>query len=267
MLSIVIPVYNGSRFVKETIRSVLAQSYDDIEIIVCDDGSSDNSRSIVESMAATDVRIKPIFRSENLGMCKNVNDSVRYCKGEFLLILGQDDILPPYHCKEMLKCFSSSDVVAVFCEHDLIDTNMNRFLCENQCLHRDLRPVDFISNNPVPSCGLIMRMSAFQQVDGFEESDEFPNYGEYDLWIKLLGIGEIKFCGMTRALYRRHDANISNSFQKLETRLTVEKYLNESRKKLFYIHGMRTCDYLYLSAMVFMKSLRRIIWMIEKRFL
>lgn len=265
MLSVVIPVFNGRKFIRETVKSVISQEYDNLEIIISDDASTDNSPMIIKELAEVDKRIKPIFHKKNLGICRNVNQAVINCTGEFLLILGQDDILPRHHVLEMLRCFCREEIVAVFCNHINIDENGKIVGTKDNFLHRDLRPSDFIKDNPISSCGLIMRMEKFKAVQGFREVDDFPNYGEYDLWIRLLKMGEFKYCGSTKGLYRRHESNITNTFKTMETRMKVEKYLNESRKELFRLHRMSFYEYVYLILIFGAKYMRYLIWDLESK--
>lgn len=100
MISIVIPLYNKGRIVKKTINSVLAQGYDNFELIVVNDGSTDNSVEVVKSI--NDPRIV-IIEQENGGPSKARNAGIKYAKGEWLVTLDADDELVEDALSKMIK--------------------------------------------------------------------------------------------------------------------------------------------------------------------
>ncbi len=94
MVSVIIPVYNREKYIEECLRSVLAQSYQDFEIILVDDGSTDNTGSICSKMAADDARIK-VFAGEHKGVSAARNIALDAATGEYVFFLDSDDIIHP----------------------------------------------------------------------------------------------------------------------------------------------------------------------------
>jgi glycosyltransferase involved in cell wall biosynthesis len=92
LVSVIMPVYNVERYVEEAIRSVQCQSYNNIEIVVIDDGSSDATFSIVKDLAKFDDRIRLYKNSENLGIVKTLNRALSLARGEFILRMDGDDV-------------------------------------------------------------------------------------------------------------------------------------------------------------------------------
>ena len=92
MISVVIPLYNKEPIIEKTLKSVLSQDYSDFEVVVVDDGSTDNSVAIVESIG--DPRIR-LIKQENGGPSKARNTGVKNAKGEWILFLDADDELLP----------------------------------------------------------------------------------------------------------------------------------------------------------------------------
>lgn len=227
-VSIIIPLYNGEKTIKKTIESCLKQTYQSIEIIITDDHSSDNSLNIVKKVATSDFRIKILEHKNSQGLCKNSNKAASNVKGEFLLFLGQDDLLETIHIEEMLKYFDSS-ISMVYCNCLLIDENDN-IIGKNDLDYREVYYRDFVRKNAIQSCGAIIRKSAFEKVGGYPEFDKYPNYGEWYLWVKLLSTGRIIQCTSVRSLYRRHNSNISNSFNQKKYIIGLNKYWNKCRK-------------------------------------
>lgn len=95
MISIVIPAYNYARYLGDAIRSVLQQNVADIEVLVFDDCSTDDTREVVESFSREDARIKYFLNERNLGATPNVNRAIKGASGEYVVLLGADDMLEP----------------------------------------------------------------------------------------------------------------------------------------------------------------------------
>jgi len=93
LISICIPVFNGEKYLRECLDSVLAQTYSDIEIIIVDDGSTDSSIDISEAYLKKDARIKIFRNATNLGLVQNWNHCIELAKGEWIKFLFQDDLM------------------------------------------------------------------------------------------------------------------------------------------------------------------------------
>ena len=94
LISIVTPMYNGEKYVEETIQSVLKQTYPNWEMVIVDDGSKDNGPSIVEKYAQTDNRIK-LLRQSNAGSSAARNNGLKHVQGRFVCFLDSDDFWEP----------------------------------------------------------------------------------------------------------------------------------------------------------------------------
>ena len=95
MVSVIIPVYNGERYIKKTIQSILKSDYQDLEIIAVDDGSTDHSAQILAQLEKKDKRIK-VYRKKNEGVVAARNYGVAVAKGDFFCFCDQDDLVEPY---------------------------------------------------------------------------------------------------------------------------------------------------------------------------
>lgn len=120
MVSIVMPCYNGEDFIKETIDSVLKQTYTNWELLVIDDGSKDDSPSIVNKYASDDSRIK-LIKQQNAGSAVARNNGIRYSKGQFLALLDSDDILKPVMSKPIITSKDMQSIDYVGCLTGLYD--------------------------------------------------------------------------------------------------------------------------------------------------
>ena len=103
-ISVAVPVYNGGRYLVETIESILNQTCRDFELIICDDGSTDNSLEIIQGFAAKDNRIIVITRG-NRGIVYTRNEILAHSKGNYIAVIDQDDVaLPERFAHQVIKC-------------------------------------------------------------------------------------------------------------------------------------------------------------------
>ena len=113
MLSIIVPVYNGEKYIGETIRYIQASEYTNLEIIVVNDGSTDNSRKIVKELQDKDIRII-IFDKENGGVVSARNYGAERAKGKYICFVDQDDIVKPFMYSKMIdKMIKDSSDIAI----------------------------------------------------------------------------------------------------------------------------------------------------------
>ena len=98
-ISIIVPVYNVQRYLDKCLKSVLSQTFQDIEVVAIDDGSTDRSGEILDSYAKRDIRLHVIHR-ENRGYGKTINQGIALAKGKYIAIVESDDWIEP----DMLAC-------------------------------------------------------------------------------------------------------------------------------------------------------------------
>lgn len=92
LVSVLVSVYNGENIIEDTLKSIMDQSYKNLQIIVVDDGSSDGSRQVIDKLARTDDRIQKLYLEENSNVCKASNMGYRFARGKYLALIGHDDI-------------------------------------------------------------------------------------------------------------------------------------------------------------------------------
>jgi glycosyltransferase involved in cell wall biosynthesis len=212
--SILIPVHNGQKYIEKTIQSCLHQSIKEkIEIIIIDDFSTDGSYDIIQNMASIHTNIVVVKNEKNSGIIKSVNLAASLAKGKYLMFLGHDDMLIESHIEIMVNEFDD-DVSFVHCNSYLIDGKdsiLSVAMDDTKQRKRTKRLGCYLAiTNVVHSTGAIIRKKCFDGAHGWDE--RYVNYGEWLLWIKLASIGRVKYCSKTKALYRKHDTNITNTF-------------------------------------------------------
>lgn len=126
-ISIITPMYNGEKYVKQTIESVIAQTYPDWEMIVVDDGSQDNGPKIVEEYSKRDERIK-LIRQKNAGSSAARNNALRHAQGRYIVLLDADDFWEPTLLEEQLKYIKEKDAKIVFASYRRVNADGKEIL-------------------------------------------------------------------------------------------------------------------------------------------
>lgn len=240
MISIVIPVYNGEKYLRETIESCLGQSYKNISIVIVNDASEDNSINIINDYS--NIRnVKIVQNKTNKGLIKTANIGAQASDSKYLLFLGQDDLLPVNYIQEALLCFNKNTAF-VYCNPVIIDQYGNaKGKIKKESEIRSGRELEYYmgKQNEIMSPGLIMDRRLFQAVGRFDE--KYKNYGEWKLWIKLMKRGEAVYVRNVNSYYRRHKTNISNVFTNntnFKSLKELHDYWLQSR-----IYAIRSFDY------------------------
>ena len=125
-VSVIMPVYNDEAFVGEALKSVLAQTESNFEIIVCDDASTDDSALIVGQLASTDRRVKTLRNHVNRGVCFTRDRAISVARGQWIALLDGDDCYHPQRLQKMLQFAEMQDADMVADGFLLIDENGKR---------------------------------------------------------------------------------------------------------------------------------------------
>ena len=229
-VSVIVPVYNGERYIRETLESVFAQTYQDYEIICMDDGSNDASLAILNEYRD---RIK-VVQQANTGQAGARNAGAKIGTGKYLAFLDQDDRWYPQKLERQVAILEANpEAVMVHCDMDWINetgdvTQRSLVSASHRSAHKGVTMPQLVGWDPCiyPSTMLIRRV-AFDRVGGFDP--ELRSYGEdIDLMLRLRPEGLFIFLEETGTQYRKHSTNFSGSgsdamfrcaekfFQKLE---------------------------------------------------
>ncbi len=202
LVSIVTPAYNQAEYLADTIESVLAQDYPNIEYIVLDDGSTDSTPEVLNRYNGR-VRWE---RHDNMGQARTLNKGWAMSKGEVIGYLSSDDILYPSAIRKLVEMLEGDDsIVCSFPDSDLID-HQSRVVKKNVC-----RPFDLGELIVRQEChigpGALFRRSAFDSVGGWKP--ELKLAPDREFWIRLAEHGRLVLCHDILAGYRMHPYSIS----------------------------------------------------------
>lgn len=184
-ISIVIPVYNGDNYLREAVDSALAQTYKNIEVLVVNDGSTDDGATERIALSYGD-RIR-YFRKENGGVASALNLGIREMRGEYFSWLSHDDVYYPDKIAfqvEWLQQHGGQRNVILYGDYDHIDSAS---LSTGQTRIRHLEPVEFIrhliTDHPVNGCTMLVPRACFDMVGVFNE--QLKTTQDYDLWFRM----------------------------------------------------------------------------------
>lgn len=218
-VSTIIPAFNAARFIHETIESALAQTHRDHEIIVVDDGSTDETVVIVRSYAP---RVRLLCR-HNGGPAAARNAGAKAATGEWLAFLDADDLWTPD--KLALQLAAAGDCELVYA--DRINFGASEHVAQrlSDCCalpEGDLFPA-FLAGNPVTFSSLMVRKSLFNRLGGFDESAELRGVEDWEFLIRCSAQGHhFALCPEPLVKYRWHENQISNNHEHLcKARLDV----------------------------------------------
>jgi len=219
LISIITPTYNHERFIKHCIESVLSQTYKNWEMIIVDDGSTDNTVSIIEEYK--DERIH-LIKQKHRGIWKlgkTYNRALRFSDGELIAILEGDDFWPQYKLEIQQKGFKNKDVVLTWGKAYLY--------YDGQILGVIPRRIDLskmnsgtyylqrlLLKNYLPAVTVMVKREALDSIGGFRQRLGAP-YIDYTTWLELSLIGEFRFVNKVLGYWRKHSKQTTN-VKKLE---------------------------------------------------
>lgn len=216
-VSIVIPVYNGSNFLAEAIESALAQTYKNIEIIVVDDGSTDEGATEEIAKSYGD-RIR-YYQKENGGVATALNFGITKMTGKYFSWLSHDDLYEKTKVEDQVNLIRSSDAknVIVACNaRELFQSGIKKeALIDKKAFEYFDIFLATSANVGINGCTLLIPKKALVESGGFDPS--LPVTQDYDLWFRLSSKLNYKFVLLEKNLviYRRHDKQDSVQKQKL----------------------------------------------------
>jgi glycosyltransferase involved in cell wall biosynthesis len=224
MVSVLIPCYNNEAFVAEAIESALGQTYPNIEVIVVDDGSTDNSLQVIKSY---DGRIKWLT-GPNRGACAARNTAFCLSQGEFIQFLDADDLLLPGKIEKQMPSLLSGTADVVLCKGTLFgDGRPERPIKKPTPDPTGIEPVEYVLKYPIGTERPLYRRSFVGKVQGYRES--LPRAQDWDFNVRVAAAGA-RFSLVDEILvrHRHHDSPTRITKQKLPFDYTIKVCLEIS---------------------------------------
>lgn len=258
LVSVLIPAYNAESWIAKTLASVLAQTYDHLEVLVVDDGSTDRTAELVETIAQTDPRVH-LIRQSNAGVAAARNHAARSATGLFLAPIDADDLWYPSHLADLVTCLSAAPesvglAYAWSLDIDAFDQPTGGFHAADiqGSVYATLLCHNFLGN---ASCTLIRR-SVFMQAGGYDEQFQAQQvYGceDWDLDLRIAAISEFRVVRQFSVGYRKLPHSMSYHYgrmaashglmlQKVRHKHTLPGLLYGLSRSSLYLYFAQQCS-------------------------
>ena len=225
LISVVMPVYNGERFLTEAIDSILNQTFRDFEFIIIDDGSTDNTPVILEQYSKKDKRIIWYREDKNEGIIVALNTGLNLARGKYIARMDADDISLPERLERQVRYLESNKEVGVLGSGaQIIDqygrtSSIIKFPETNSPI---LWSLSYFC--PIIHPTVMARREIYVEAGGYRSV--WPHAEDYDLWTRIAGRSTLHNLGEVLLQLRKHEANITQA----EFPLTLSNSLEISRK-------------------------------------
>ncbi len=209
-VSIITPLYNGERFIAQTIESVLAQTYTDWEMLIVNDGSTDNGHKIALSYAEKDERIK-VFSQPNAGSAAARNNGIKNAKGRYIALLDADDLWEPWFLKQQLKLMDEKHCQLVYGAHKRINAD------NEEVLQPFIPPKRVTYKDMLRTCSITCLTGLYDTIPygKIYLHEEFRSLrDDYIYWLEIL-----RKCGVAYG-----NQGVVGSYRMLNTSLTSNKW-------------------------------------------
>lgn len=258
LVSVIIPCYNASKYVEQAVRSIMEQTYKNIEILVADDCSTDKTLEILERLSLDDSRIVVVRNEENLKIVKTLNKLVELATGKYIARMDADDISLPTRIQEQVS---------------FLEKTPDYVMCGTNAFHIDEDDVE-IGHSSLPlsydeNRFYLAYYSTFYhptimiRADIYKQnlySDEFLYAEDYELWCRLIFQSRIKAVNLEKKLFKyrlfnfqssnvHHQEQIESSSKIFDLYEIVKKEYCEFHKNIFFIHkrdSIKNKEFLYI---------------------
>lgn len=230
VVSVVMSVYNGARYLVDAIESILAQEFADFELLLIDDASSDDSPQIINAYSARDPRIRPISNGENIGLTRSLNKGLTLARGMFLARLDADDLaLPTRFGRQVAFLNTHPSIGLVGSGYELIDES-------NTIIGRVSPPETHVEinwrllwDNPIGHSTVMFRRALMERYGlAYDESLRYAQ--DYDLWVRLATHTYLANIPDALVRYRTHTESITTAHrdQQVQTAMDISCHALQS---------------------------------------
>lgn len=220
LVTVIVPAYNHEKYIEDCLKSIVEQTYDNMQIIVLNDGSKDRTGIVIERFIGNQKRKIEYISKENEGLCKTLNKALRQSKGEYIAIIASDDIWLPNKIEEQVKFLEENKNIGLVCT----DAYFFKDSEKTDIKYSDYKPrlkkyfknsiqnvniyESLLTENLILAVTVMIRKECFDKVGLFDES---LKYEDYDMWLRISKYYPIGYLDNALAYYRMHDTNVSNN--------------------------------------------------------
>jgi glycosyltransferase involved in cell wall biosynthesis len=240
LISVALCTYNGERYLRQQLDSLLAQTYSNMEVIAVDDGSTDRTVELLRDYESRDSRLRVFVNPRNLGFVRNFERAISLCNGKLIAPCDQDDIWLHHKLRTLANYIDRHSMA--FCDSELIDAqgraldvNMSRFWAM-----QDLNdPAALVLSNCVSGHAMLFRR---ELLDG---QPPLPTDVFHDWWLAMRAAahGGVAYCPQQLVRYRQHGENVTDilrTHRKRAPRIPGSrmKHFDDMSRRLNYLAGL-----------------------------
>ena len=220
LVSVLMGIYNCADTLEEAVDCIINQTYDNWELIMCDDCSSDNTLEVARKIAEKDNRIKVINNTKNLTLAPTLNHCFEEAKGVYLARMDGDDICDKDRFEKEVKVLNDHP------EYAVVSSGM-RFYDDDGVYGEIINPEeptgeDFVRRSPICHAPCMMRAEALKMVGGYSDDPEVERIEDYDLWVRMYAEG-YKAYNIQEPLYSMREGRDAIKRKKFKFRITEYK--------------------------------------------
>ena len=243
-VDVLLATYNGEKYLKEQIDSILEQTYSDFRLLISDDGSTDDTRKILEEYKNKDSRIQVFFQESNLGVVKNFEFLLKKVESAYYMFSDQDDIWKAEKIEKSLNKIENDNCDLVYSDLEVVDEKLNvtyESYWKLKGIYNKIKKYNNFEslylNNFVTGCTIISKK---ELIDTYLPLPNTSKYVLHDYWISLIlsQNGKIDYIEEPLIKYRQHKNNKVGSKKKsneLRTIDEIRKLFIEVKKEHFKV--------------------------------
>lgn len=244
LISIVLPIYNGEKYMKESIDSVINQTYENWELLILDDCSTDNTALIAAEYVEKDSRIKYFKNENNLRLPRNLNKGFSLATGDFLTWTSDDNRYRPTALEKLHQKLVDEKTDFVFASCRIINENGEEI--EYFSVNENSRK-QIVGNNSVNACFMYTR-KAYETVGDYDP--ELVLVEDFDYWQRICGNFEFSIIEEILYDYRWHDGALTSTMKQTTFNENLEKMLLKNvslfgkldfLQKYYFYRGLSNC--------------------------
>lgn len=212
-VSIITPTYNSSKYIEDTIKSIISQTHENWELLITDDCSTDDTIEIIKKYILLDSRIKLYKLDKNSGSALARNNSIKFSKGIYLAFCDSDDIWDSHKLENHIKFHQEKNVLFSFTNISIANDKGLIILKRQSVIKHKVNYRSLLKNNYIPTSTVLINKTLFSKYN-------FPDYRkkqDYILWLEILKKESIEahFFDSCLTTYRKHKNQITNNKFKL----------------------------------------------------
>lgn len=246
-VSIILPAYNAEKYISKSIKSVLNQSYKNLEIIILNDGSIDNTENLI--LKFTDSRIKYIKNSSNLGLIETLNRGFLLASGNYIARIDADDIAHPKRIELQVVFLQKLGTPGIVGSNAIIIDAHNNIIKIPRKVHLDAAENFWVKfrKNPILHPTVMISKEIVLAFNPFYHSQD-KHVEDYAAWLRINKKFPIYNISRPLLFYRMHDSNITKLFNTSQTTNMIEMLKNSYREIIHTQAGVNS-----LKSLIFLK--------------